>query len=121
MGAKHREEITPRGINLDEPDEFVADDEFSGGENVTFRSSLINRAGGFKSIWQDVNPLPLDPDHLLYAPFQGTAYWLMMQNNGDVFVTDGTTHTDISPAGGIPANDPNAWTSGELNGLAVLN
>ena len=121
MGQKHRVEFQPRGINLDQPDDFVPTDQFGGGVNVTFRSSLINRAGGFKSIWQDVNPLPLAPDHLLYAPFQGTAYWLMMSNSGDVFSTDGTTHTDIGPTPAIPAGDDNSWTSGELNGLAVFN
>ena len=121
MGRKHREEITPRGINLDLPDEFVPVDQFSGGINITFRGSLINRAGGFASIWQDVNPLPLDPQHLVYAPFQGTALWLMMSKGGDVFATDGSTHSDISPTPAFPAGDDNAWTSGELNGLAVMN
>ena len=121
MGKQHRVEMTPRGINFDQPAEFVPDDQFNGAENITFRSSLINRAGGFLSVWQDPNPLPLDPNHLLYAPFQGTAYWLMMNKGGDVFVTDGTTHTEISPSPSFPAGDLNSWTSGELNGLAVFN
>ena len=120
MSNKQRQLMEPRGVNLDLNAEFVPDDQFSGALNITFRSSLINRAGGFDSIWQDSNALPIDPVHLLYAPFQATAYWLMA-NSLEVYSTDGTTHTDITPLGGLAAGDLNSWSSGELNGLAVLN
>ena len=120
MGKLSRELIQPRGMVLDQPDLFVPPDSFTGGENITFRNSRVNRAGGFADIWQATNPFTFQPIHLLYAPFQGTGYWCLCDLTG-IFVTTGTVHTDITPAAGVNAGDDNSWTSGELNGLAVFN
>ena len=120
MGNIQKPHIQPRGIVLDQPAEFVPIDAFSSAVNINFRNGRVNRAGGFASIWQASNVFPFQPIHLLYAPFQGTGYWCLCDQR-EIWVTTGVTHTDITPAGGLTNPEANAWTSAELNGVAVFN
>jgi len=120
MGQKARELYRPTSINADLPDEYIPPDQYTNGENIIFRNARLNRAGGLESVWQDVNPFGFAPIHLLYAPYQGTGYWIMCTED-KVQLTDGVTHTGITPAGGLQAVGYNEWTSAELNGLPVLN
>ncbi len=116
---KQRILLQPRGIVPDQPGHFVGPESWTGGENVSFRAARIQRVGGLKSVWQDASPFLDDPQHLLYSPNDGVAYWVMCSND-KMSVTDGVTHTAITPAGGLASVDYNQWVSSQLNGLGVF-
>lgn len=118
--AKQRILLEPRGIIADLPPHYVGPDSLTSGENITFRDGVIQRAGGFASIWQGTNPLGTPPIHLLYGPHQGIGYWQYCGVN-KIFVTDGVTHAEITPTAGLQTVSDNQWTSAELNGLPVFN
>lgn len=121
MAAAKRLELKPRGMVTDQPDHTVAPENYTGGTNIMFRNGRASRCGGWASVWQDSNPFPGDnPQHLLYAPHQGTAYWAIMGDN-EVFITEGVNHSVVTPAGGLNVTEANQWTASQLNDLAVFN
>ena len=118
--AKSRALLEPRGQIADLPAHYVGAESFTGGFNIGFRTGVIQRVGGLLSIWQETSPLLGLPQHVLYAPFQGIGYWLYCDDD-QIFVTDGVTHSEITPTAGLQTTPYNAFVSSELNGLAIIN
>ena len=119
MAVSRRARFRPRGVVLDRPPQFVPDEFWTACSNATFRHDVVERSGGYKSVWQDTNAFPTPPIQGAYAPFQGTGYWVMVGTD-TVFSTDGATHTDITPTAGLVAVSYNDWVIDNLNGLAVF-
>ena len=115
--------IRPTGINQDVNSAELDTDVWSDCNNVLFPNGFASSAPG----WKDAvgaclfKPLWLQP---VFTPT--TYYWIYIGNNaGDtaagVGVTDGTTHFDITPAGGLPVLEAGDITGGLLNGIPAMN
>ncbi len=120
MTSRKRVQIRALGVIKDRPSESVPSENFTDVFNVEFRDGTPRRAEGYQDVWQDSNNFPFPPLHWLYAPFQQVGYWLAGCAR-NVFVTDGTTHTNITPAAGLSLVLLNRWTSCLLNSLAVMS
>jgi hypothetical protein len=96
---------------------------WNGCNNVVFPNGFASAAPG----WKDAVGACLFKPLWLQPIFTVTAYyWIYVGNNvGDtaagVGVTDGVTHWDITPAGGIPVLNAGEITGGLLNGIPVIN
>lgn len=106
------------GIVTDHPPEEVALDKWTGGSNVQFQDQAMVRAGGYEA-FADIllGTGPMFAMNVIVGP---NSYWIYCTAK-DVYVTDGVSHHNITPAGGLTAVDPGAWNGTILNGIPVLN
>ncbi len=115
--------INPAGFNHDIAAAELPADVWNFGANVLFNNGFPTAAPG----WREGTTEPLGLPLYLLSVFTGPAYFWMYCGNtpdetaGFIAVTDGETHFDITPAGGIPATESDDWTGGILNGVPVLN
>ncbi len=119
-----KQSIRPSGIIKDIHPAELGFDVWDNGSNVIFPNGFAAAAPG----WIDsapgmlAKPLWLLPVYTVQDEF----FWLYCGNNtaqtaGVIAVTDGTTHFDITPVGGIPVTAGGDWTGGVLNGIPVMN
>ncbi len=111
--------LRPNDAIVDLEPADVSPDIWTGLSNVNFRRDKAQRVGGFAAIFDTATetPVHLTPNLTAVAP-----YWLYATDLNSIFVTDGTTHFDITP--GPPAPTPaidDPWTSTVLNGVPVMN
>lgn len=116
-------EVTPAGINADLPPDRVSPDSWTGGINVGVRDGISERILGY----ENVLGTPTDPPiWLLPALTTDVAYWVYgtgpdLADQG-LWVTEGTTHSDITPAGGVNyGSKRNPFTGVIFNGVPIIN
>jgi hypothetical protein len=105
------------GIIMDLPPEEVPDGNWTGGSNVQFQDMATTRVGGYARFAGTPAGSPIFAINALQG---AESYWIYCSTN-KVFVTDGTTHWDITPAGGLGTCKVGEWTACTLNGIPVLN
>lgn len=120
-----KQSIRPAGVIKDIHPAELGFEVWDNASNVIFPNGFAAAAPG----WINASPSGMlaRPLWLLpvYTP-QNEFFWLYCGNNtaqtaGVIAVTDGTTHFDITPAGGIPITAAGDWTGGVLNGIPVMN
>ena len=119
-----KQSIRPRGIVKDIHPAELGFDVWDAGSNVIFPNGFAAAAPG----WIDSAPGLLARPLWLLPVYttQNQFFWIYCGNNtaasaGFIGVTDGTSHFDITPAGGIPVTAAGDWTGGVLNGIPVMN
>lgn len=105
------------GIVKDLPPEEVGPEAWTDGENVQFVLGVTRRAPGYARFAHPVSGAPL---FALNVVDEAISWWIYCTAT-QVFVTDGTSHYNITPVGGLSTTAPNEWTGCVLNGLPVLN
>jgi len=115
--------INPAGIVKDINAAELGMEAWNDGDNVLFRNGFAVSPPGWASAVGTTlfRPLWILP---FYTPV--SFYWLYVGNNdaedaGGVGVTDGTTHWDITPAGGLSVMKAGDITGGVLNSVAFIN
>lgn len=107
-----------KGLVTDITAAEVSPDFWTGGDNVQFRDGFAERVGGYASVYATVQG---KIRNLLNAQGGGINYWLYFGLD-TVYAVETTNHTDITPTAGLSGNaNPNAWTSGLLNGIPFGN
>lgn len=106
------------GIVLDKPPEEAPPEVWTGGVNVAFRDGMTTRTGGWERF---AEPLAaVDPLYALNVLIGADAYWVYATTT-KVYVTDGATHWNITPAGGLGVSEAGDWSGCILNGIPCLN
>ena len=86
-------------------------------QNVGFRNGESVRVSGDTLTMQGQLT---DPRCMVFLESNEIGYWLYAGNDG-VFVTDGTTHFDITPVGGWAPVANSIWTATVIAGVGVVN
>ncbi|MGI9308553.1 MAG: hypothetical protein ACR2P6_04775, partial [Gammaproteobacteria bacterium] len=115
--------IKPRGFNKDLPAVETGPGVYNGADNVIFNDGIATNPPGWLPMAGTLEGKPL---YILAVSTSSVYYWLYAGNNagetaGFLAVTDGTSHWDITPVGGLSVTAAGDWTGGVLNGIPVLN
>lgn len=106
------------GIVLDRPPEEVAPENWTGGENVAFRNGFTYRVGGYSRYAEPLAaPGPLFALNVIVG---AVVYWLYATAT-KVYATNGVTHWDLTPVGGLSPSQAGEWSGCILNGIPCLN
>ena len=112
--------IEPRAWVPDIEDEVLPAESFGGLLNMRPKDGLYEQAEPYAQVMGTLDGAT-GPRYLLPNQDGSVAYWIYAKDTG-VFVTDGTTHTNISPAGLTDITALTApWTGGIVNQLPVMN
>lgn len=106
-----------QGVNLDLMPEELPDGVWSACQNVRFRNGFAERFGGMANIFDAPSVTP----YFLTPYTTQTTRFIVHAGTGKVFVDDGTTRTDITPASDFTGTQDDRWTGGSGNGVLVLN
>lgn len=109
--------IRPRDVLEDVEASEVPPEFYTEARNVNFRNELAQRVEGYDAIFAGPVAAPL---HLRPVLTPTVAYWAYGCSD-KIGVTDGATHSDITPTPAPNSIDANDWTSSMLNGVPVLN
>lgn len=110
--------IRHSGVVLDLPPEEVSDAVWTNAHNVVFREGITERVGGYQRF---ADPLPTPtPLYAVGLVIGADAYWIYFTVN-KIYVTDGTTHWDITPVGGLNSSEAGDWSACFINGIPCFN
>ncbi|WP_299084466.1 hypothetical protein [uncultured Paraglaciecola sp.] len=98
-----------------EPGE-VGPGQWTDVRNFQFQEGYTRRVGGY-DVFAD--PISVAPLFCFQTSDQTTNYWIYCGQN-TVYVTNGTSHFDITPALGLSIAPAGNWTAASLNGIPVL-
>lgn len=118
MRSPDYQEFQHWGTITDLPPEEVRPDKWTSVQNITFKEQATERAKGYAA-WADIL-LGTGPIFALNVVGETETGWIYCTTN-NVYVTDGTTHHNITPTAGLQTVIPGAWTGCILNGIPVLN
>jgi len=105
------------GLILDQQPHVLPPNAFSGARNMRFRDGYAERVRGHAAIFTTPTITPY-----FVTPYTtSTARFWAYAGTQRVFVDDGATRTDITPAGVFTGAQDDRWTGGSLNGVLVLN
>lgn len=106
-----------KGVNFDTMPEELADGVWSSCQNMRFRNGFAQRFRGLTDVFNTPTVTP----HFI-APFQTISkrFWAYAGTE-KVFVDDGTTKTEITPASTFTGAVDDRWSGGTLSGILVLN
>lgn len=102
-----------RDINPSELDMSL----YTAAHNIKFADGRAEKVTGYT---QYANPISIAPLKLHSFLSPTTSYW-MYAGLAAIYVTDGTTNTDITPTAGITTTLANRWNKTSLNGVPVFN
>ncbi len=106
------------GIVNDIPAHEVADEFYTSGENMHFRSSFAERTKGHAKVYTGTLTTLRNISN---CQVDGTNYWVYHGTDESSVVT-GAVHTDITKAAGLTGSTvANVITSGLLNGVHFMN
>jgi len=103
-------------INRDVSAHELPPEMFSAAENVRYKDGALERFLGHRDITSPNDP----PFWLLPVPHTSEYYWLYACED-TVYEWHASTHTELTPAGGLNTALYNYWTGGLLNGIPVIN
>lgn len=107
-------------INTDVRPSDLPPDIWSGGQNVRFRDGSTIKCNGHEAVFGTPTTAPVS----VYPVGYGGVYYWVYAGLTKIYVTDGTTHTDITPgapSGTVSAGLDYAWNGGLINNILVLN
>lgn len=105
------------GINKDLMPEELPENVWTSCQNMRFRSGFAQRFGGIANIFDAPTVTPY-----YVAPYSTqTTRYIVHAGTGKVFVDDGTTRTDITPASDFTGTQDDRWNGGALNGVLLMN
>lgn len=106
------------GIINDMPAENLPLEAWSGGVNVTFRENAVRKSNGWS---EPVGTPTVVPYFTMPYTTVSDSYWIYA-SLGKVYVTDGTTHTDITKtATTYSGTAEKNWTGIVFGGVPILN
>lgn len=106
------------GIVKDIPPHELPPEAWSAGQNVRFKDNKVLKIQGDSAALGSPTVVPY---WMLPVP-AGSSYFWLYAGLLKVYVTDGTTHTDITRAAGdYGATALNRWNGGVLSGIPVIN
>jgi len=105
------------GLIKDQPDHELPPEAWSDAENIRFEDGYACKFLGHTAIY---DPPTIAPYWLLHQRESAINYWLYA-GLAAVYVTDGTTHKNISKVGGYSATEATGWSGGVLGGIPILN
>lgn len=107
------------GIVIDLPPEEVTPETWTGGSNTVFRDGITERVGGYMRY---AEPLPASQKPLYAGNIVvgAESYWIYFTVN-KIYVTDGLTHWDITPVGGLSNSEAGDISFCVLNGVPCFN
>lgn len=106
------------GIVNDIPPAEVADEFYTQGNNVHFRSGFVERTIGHTPVYGT----PLAEVRGLLNFRRDTSNFWIYPGIDSLNVISGTDHYDITPSGGLTTiTPPNKWSMGTLNGVPFMN
>lgn len=107
------------GLNLDAPPWELPPNVWTEAQNVRFRDGATEKFAGQEQVFGTTLGSPL---RLIPVSTGQNYYWVYCSTN-KVYVTDASTHADITPSGGITAITTNVpgWTGEAFQGYAVLH
>jgi len=103
------------GIRPDLLGTEVMPETFKQAQNMVTRENRFVRIGGHENVFGTPTEAPR---FVIPSVSPSASYWLYIGAIG-VYVTDGTTHFDITPVGGIP--DSFLWTFTYINDFVIIN
>jgi hypothetical protein len=106
------------GTVMDIPPEEVGPERWTSVQNIAFKEQSTERAKGYAA-WADIL-LGTGPLFALNVIAEAETFWIYCTAN-QVYVTDGSAHHDITPAGGLVSVNAGEWTGCILNGIPVLS
>ena len=110
--------FTALGVNLDVDPIDLPDSVWTEALNMVAKPGRMQRALGHREIW--ATPL-YPPIYVQYTLQLDGHYWVYAGTSGLATVNESGTHADITPASFTNPVDPNGWSGGNLNGIAVVN
>lgn len=97
---------------------------WTGGSNIHFDKESTHRVGGYAG-FADPMPVGAVPIFQMNVLTPDISYWMWVDiavpSAPLIWVTDGTSHFDITPVGGLTGGGVGEWTGAILNGVPVLN
>lgn len=105
------------GVNLDLPASELPANVWSGGQNVCFRNGFLRNRKGITAAFTTPTAVP----YWLQILVTSTSRFLIQAGIATVFVDDGSTRTDITPASAPTGAIDDRWTGGDFNGTPILN
>jgi len=110
------------GLINDVDPQDLPDGAFSGGQNIRFKDGYLEKVKGYSSVFGTPSVAPY---WMLPIVSSSTLYWVYC-GLAKVYVTDGTTHTNITRQTASVDVDYSAtaaknWSGGFLSGIGVFN
>lgn len=105
------------GVNVDLMPEELPENVWSNCQNMRFRVGFAERFRGIGNIFSTPS---ITPYYITAYGTQANRYWVHAGTQ-KVFVDDGTTRTEITPASPFTGTLDDRWTGGTLNGVLVMN
>jgi len=105
------------GVNKDKEASELPLDVFSNISNMRFNDGNIEKVKGYTQVFGTPSIAPLKLQNLTTSIVN---YWIYA-GLSSVYVTDGSTHTDITPTATISTTLANRWNTTFLNGVPILN
>ncbi len=107
-----------RGISSDLPPWSIPNDQFSGANNIVFRTGMAERAPSVEPVY---DPPTVPPYHLLNLQIEGINYWIYA-GASTIYAVQTSVHTEVTPAGGLQTNtEVDRFTLASLNGVPIFN
>lgn len=104
------------GVIKDQPAHELPENAFSDARNVRFKDGKMERMKGQTTAWTPT----VTPYFIINFTTATKRYWCY-PGLAKVYVHDGTTETNITPASDFTGTASNRWTGGVINGNLVLN
>lgn len=105
------------GVNKDLMPSELPPGVWSDALNMRFRNGFAQRRNGTQSVFTAPAVVP----YYLQTFSTATARFLVQCGTAKVYVDDGTTQSNITPASDFTGARDDRWTGGDLNGVLVLN
>lgn len=106
-----------QGVNYDLTPEELPLGMWTDVQNVRFKDGYVQKFKGIKDIF---SPTTITPYYLTAYQTTAKRFWVHAGLQR-VFVDDGTTRTDITPAGVFTGAIDDRWSGGVLGGVLVMN
>ena len=104
------------GVIVDVTPDSIAENAWTDASNIRFIDGSAIQAFGYSEIYATPGVAPY---HVFPVTIGGARYWVYV-GAAKVYCVNGTTHTDLSPAGSY-TGAANAWTSCVLGGIPLIN
>ena len=108
------------GLVTDYPAEIVPEEFWTGGVGFQFQDGTTARVDGYARYAAGLMPAGKVPIYCAPISWDDINWWLWFTES-EVWVTDGTTHYDLTPTAGLVPCDPGDWSYDVLGGIPVFN
>ena len=114
----HFDNLDLVGVINDAPSERLPYNAWTDARNVRFRDGAVEKFQGQTEAFGTPSAAP----YYAFPMQKGLEYWWVYASLTGIYSTDGSTHYDITPTGGVGASEDTNWTGGVMGGgVAVMN